>query len=85
VHDEAGDEFHKYNIDRSTIEDIDELLQDLCRKLYRTASAAIDMFTSEDYVLDAYRTHYGLQRRFSADGREAPSQFWTDDDTEAGQ
>jgi len=85
VHDEAGDEFHKYNIDRSTIEDIDELLQDLCRKLYRTASAAIDMYTSEDYVLDAYRTHYGLQRRFSADGREAPSQFWTDDDTEAGQ
>ena len=85
VHDEAGDEDHRYNVDHKTMEAIDDMLQDLCRKLYRAADAAIDNYTSAEYVLDMYQNCYGLQRRFSADGREAPHEFWTDDDTEAGQ
>jgi hypothetical protein len=85
VHDEAGDEYHKHNVDFRTMEAVNDMLETVCHKLYRAADAAIDNYCSAEYVLDAYRNHYGLQRRFSADGREAPGQFWTDDNTEVGQ
>ena len=56
-----------------------EMIQDLNRKLYRFARQQCDGYTSEEYVLDAYRDIYGLTRRFTIDGDYAPAAFWCDD------
>lgn len=85
VHDEAGDEYHQYGVDERTMFEVRDMLDDICHALYRAAEKAIDNYTSRDYVVENYRAYQGLQRRFEKDGREAPVQFWVDDDTEVGQ
>lgn len=56
-----------------------KMIQDLNRKLYRFARQQCDGYTSEEYVLDAYRDIYELTRRFTIDGDYAPAAFWCDD------
>ena len=56
-----------------------QMIDDLNRKLYRYAKQQIEGYTSAEYVLDAYRDHYGLTRRFTATGDYAPAAFWCDD------
>jgi len=57
-----------------------QMIDDLNRKLYRYARQQIEGYTSEDYVLDAYRDFYELTRRFTIDGDYAPAAFWQSDD-----
>ena len=56
-----------------------QMVNDLNRKLYVYARQQIEGYTSEDYVLDAYRDIYELTRRFTIDGDYAPAAFWCDD------
>lgn len=56
-----------------------DMIQKLNRKLYRYACQQIEGYTSEEYVLDAYRDIYELTRRFTIDGDYAPAAFWCDD------
>jgi len=56
-----------------------EMITKLSRKLYNYARQQIKGYTSAEYVLNAYRDHYGLTRRFTATGDYAPAAFWCDD------
>jgi hypothetical protein len=56
-----------------------QMVNDLNRKLYVYARQQIEGYTSDDYVLDAYRDIYGLTRRFTATGDYADAAFWCDD------
>jgi hypothetical protein len=56
-----------------------QMVDDLNRKLYVYARQQIEGYTSEEYVLDAYRDIYELTRRFTIEGNYAPAAFWCDD------
>ena len=77
----VGDDDEIY--EGATFEAAANMIQGLNRKLYRFARQQCEAYTSASYVLDAYRDHYGLTRRFTIDGNYAPAAFWCDD-TEGG-
>lgn len=56
-----------------------KMIDTLNDKLCRYAKQRIEGYTSEEYVLNAYRDHYGLTRRFTIDGDYAPAEFWCGD------
>lgn len=81
IDDDGTEGSHTY--DPKLIEAANEFVMDLCQRLYRAARNECEWATSKEYVLDAYANHYGLTRRFLADGSTAPYEFWTDDEVSA--
>jgi hypothetical protein len=57
-----------------------EMITKLNGKLYRYARQQVEAYTSEEYVLDAYRECYELTRRFTEHGDVVPAAFWQSDD-----
>ena len=74
--DENGDE-GSHTHDPKLIEAAHEFVMNLCQQLYDAARTECEHATSKNYVLDAY-ADYELQRRFTADGSIAPTEFWAD-------
>ena len=75
----VGDDEETY--EGATFEAAANMIQGLNRKLYRFAVQQCDAYTSASYVLDAYRDHYELARRFTEHGDYAPAAFWTTETT----
>jgi hypothetical protein len=73
----------RHTHDPKLIEAAHEFVLDLCQQLYRAARNECEHATSKEYVLDAYANYYGLTRRFTADGDNAPFEFWSDDEVPA--
>ena len=80
--DEDGSE-GRHTHDPKLIEAANEFVLDLCQRLYRAARNECEHATSKEYVLDAYANYYGLTRRFTAEGDNAPFEFWSDDEVSA--
>jgi hypothetical protein len=60
-----------------------QFVMELCQQLYRAARTECEHATSKEYVLETYADYFGLTRRFTADGDNAPFEFWSDDEVSA--
>lgn len=76
--DDDGSE-GRHTTDPKLIEAANEFVMKLCQRLYRAARTECEYATSEEYVVLVEQERDGDRRRFDADGRIAPYEWWGDE------
>jgi hypothetical protein len=65
--------------DPELMEAANEFVMKLCQRLYRAARRECEHATSEEYLVLVEQERHGNRRRFDADGRIAPYEWWGDE------
>lgn len=76
--DDDGNE-GRLTMNPKLIEAANEFVMKLCQRLYRAARTECEYATSEEYVVLVEQERDGDRRRFDADGRIAPYEWWGDE------